>query len=300
MVVGVGAMGEPITRRLDAAGFAVTACDRSETVLERLRADGVATARRITDTHCADVVLVLVASAEQVRDVLTGPDGLLSGDLAGSQPIVAVMSTIATSDLLQLAEATASTGARLVDAPISGGVLRAERGTLAVMAGGEATALESLRPVLAALSTQVIHCGPLGSGMTAKIVNNILGASIPLMLAEACRLAVERGLELETVVEVLEVSTGRNWLTAEPGEARRFYDRLSMDAAGFRAMCKINRKDLSLARDLANTTAGRYPTIEALDDLVRALGDETLDNWRRVGGAGAVLRTGAKGARHHD
>jgi 3-hydroxyisobutyrate dehydrogenase-like beta-hydroxyacid dehydrogenase len=231
----------------------------------------------------ADVVLVLVATPQQVRDVVAGESGIASGVDAARPPVVVVMSTVPAETVVELHEALRPRGVRVLDAPISGGVLRAEQGTLSVMAGGDVGDLEVIRPVLSAIASEVFHCGPVGSGATLKIVNNILGTASAMLMAEACRIALERGLDLDDTVRVLEASSGRTFLTANPGEAAEFYSRITSTRPGFDSLAAIMRKDFGLAVDLGGEVQGSYPLVGRLKEFADAMGDETFENWKRVG-----------------
>ena len=282
-VIGVGAMGGPIARRLHEAGFAVTVCDQNESTLTRVAASGAVAVRQAAHCGACDVVLVLVATPQQVRQVVAGEDGLVTGVQSGHRPIVLIMSTVPGHVVIDLQSAVASSGVRLLDAPISGGLLRAEEGTLSVMAGGDKSDLQAVQPVLDVIATDVFHCGPLGSGATIKIVNNIVGTANTLVLAEACRIALECGLDLDETVRVLDASSGRTYLTGSPGEVPQFFARLTRTRQDFDSLTAIMRKDFSLAVDLAADVEGTYPLIDRLKSFADSIGDETYENWHAVG-----------------
>ena len=157
-VVGVGSMGEAVARRIQAAGFGLCVCDVNEAVLARFERSGASVARRAADCAAADLVIVLVATPEQVRSVLVGEHGLRAGLVAGARaPIVVVMSTVPREVVLELHAVLAGAVAGFIDAPISGGLIKAESGTLSVLAGGSAADLSveqsaaGMRATLAAL-----------------------------------------------------------------------------------------------------------------------------------------------------
>jgi 3-hydroxyisobutyrate dehydrogenase-like beta-hydroxyacid dehydrogenase len=284
-VIGVGAMGGPMASRLHEAGFDVTVCDRDEAALSRFDAAGIETVKEPSRCAGAEVVLVLVATPQQVRDVVAGESGIASGLFAARPPLVVVMSTVPAETVTELHEALLPSGVRVIDAPISGGVVRAARGTLSVMVGGEAADLEKIRPVLSAFASQVFHCGPVGSGETLKIVNNIIGTTSAMVMAEACRLALERGLDLDDTIRVLEASSGRTYLTADQGEAAEFYSQITRTRQGFDSLAAIMRKDFGLAVQLAGDVQGSYPLVERLKEFADVMGDETFENWHTVGTA---------------
>jgi 3-hydroxyisobutyrate dehydrogenase-like beta-hydroxyacid dehydrogenase len=276
-------MGTPIAVRLHEAGWRVMVCDRDEQTLARLARSGLTTVREPARCAGVDVVLVLVSTPQQVHDVLLGDAGLASGIDAARPPHVAVMSTVSAESVIRLHETLLPLGARVLDAPISGGVLRAEEGTLSVMVGGDGSEIETIRPVLQAFATRVFHCGARGSGATVKIINNIVGTTSVMVMAEACRIALERGLDLAHTVRVLEASTGRTALTATEGGVAEFYYRSTQTRRDFDGLAAIVRKDLGLALGLADEVPGGYPLLGRLKEFADSMGDETFENWQAVG-----------------
>lgn len=281
-VIGAGDIGGPIARRLCAAGFMVTVCDRDERRLDALRGSVARTTDTASDCAGADVALLLVANGAQVRDAVLGPRGLASEE--GPLPAIVVMSTVAPRTVTRLAVDLASRGAHVMDAPVSGGAARADNGTLTIMVGGEA--VDSVRPILEALAARVIPCGPLGSGQFVKILNNIVCHSNTVLLAEAFALAARQGLDPAAVAAVLEVSTGRNYLTAEPERVAAAYSGFARDRPSFDALLSIMRKDLRLAVELASAASIAAPMLRALAASASGLGDETYLTWTDVGGDG--------------
>jgi 3-hydroxyisobutyrate dehydrogenase len=290
-VVGVGAMGAPIARRLISADYAVTVCDHSEAALAPF-ADGPATVTT-EPAACAgaEIILILVATADQVRQVLLGEHGIASALDGNTSPLVAVMSTIGDRTVRDLQEQVAPVGLRLIDAPISGGPVRAEQGTLTVIMGGDAADIATARPFLECLGPNLFHCGRLGAGQTLKVANNILSNVNTLATAEVYRILVDRGLSLPEATQVLDVSTGRNWLSATPGEAATTFQSFTETREGFDSVLRIIRKDASLGRALSAESEGSFPVIEQVTALAESLGDETFDNWRAVAGAAEPAST---------
>jgi 3-hydroxyisobutyrate dehydrogenase len=284
-VIGAGAMGSPIAARLHEAGFRLTVCDKNEETLARFTGLGVATVREASRCAAAEFVLVLVATPQQARDVVIGRTGVAAAVDPQRPPVVAVMSTVPERTVVELHQSLLPLGVTVMDAPVSGGVVRAEQGRLSVMAGGDAAVLEAIRPVLSVIASEIFHCGPVGSAATTKIVNNIVGTASTLVLAEACRIALERGLDIDSTVRVLEASSGRTYLTGAPGEAAEFFGRVTRSRQEFDALAAIMRKDFGLALQLAGEVGGSYPLVERLKAFADAVGDETYENWHAVGTA---------------
>jgi len=284
-VIGVGAIGAPIARRILEAGFELTVCDQNEYVLSRFVDLGVRITRVPADCAASDLVLVVVATAQQVRDVVVGKNGITSGLQSGRAPIIAVMSTVGPQAINDLEKTLKTLGVRLIDAPVSGGALRAEQGKLTILVGGETAAFESVKPVLESAGSRLFHCGAVGAAQTIKLVNNIIALANVLVTAEAYRLALDNGLALRDVTAILEVSSGRNHFSAHEGEAAGSFAGWTETRPDFDALTSILRKDLGLAQELASGSSTTFPFIQHLNSIMDALDDETFETWRVVGGA---------------
>ena len=279
--IGIGAMGGPMARRLQAAGYELTVCDRNVAAVAAFAGSGARAARCPAECAGADVIVVLVSSGQQVRDVILGEDGLLSGFTGRNRAIVVVMSTVSAEVLEKIAKVLPAT-VRLVDAPISGGTRGAEQGTLTILTAGDHEDVEALKPVFDHLGAQRIYCGRLGSAQTIKIINNVFGCTITAIAGETYRLAIERGLEPALVSQVLEACSGRNVRSRDPAGPQAGFVDLAKDRMTCMNTEGIMRKDLGLAVEMASRTKGAYPTLTALKALMDSLGDETFENWRLV------------------
>jgi 3-hydroxyisobutyrate dehydrogenase len=199
--VGLGRMGQAMVGRLLAAGFPVVVYNRTEAkaaeVLER-GARWVASPQALANE--AAIVLTILTDDRAVEHVFTGEQGLLSGEVAGK--VLVEMSTIRTATIAKLQPQVAARGATLLDAPVSGTVQPALQGQLLTMVGGEAAAVERVRPVLEAFSRRVVHMGPSGSGTTMKLVLNMGMAIFWAGLAEALAMGRQYGLELAQMLDI--------------------------------------------------------------------------------------------------
>lgn len=204
-------MGEPMARALRTAGFPVTACvHRKRAPLERLLADGVIEAADpATVAASSNVVITCVPDAPDVEEALFGERGAASGAPAGT--LFIDMSTISPVATRAFAERLNEMGCSLVDAPVSGGPVRAASGTLAIMAGASDQDFARAEPVLRAMGTPH-HVGAVGMGETVKLVNQILCASIMIADVEALSFARAAGADLDAVRRVISTATGSNYL----------------------------------------------------------------------------------------
>lgn len=239
--VGVGLMGEPMAARLLAAGHEVVVTNRSRERVARLEAAGATVAPTVADAVAGcGVVITMLPRPADVEQVVLGAGGVLAHAAPG-----AVVLDCSTSDpelARRMAADGVARGVAVLDAPVSGGPAGAAAGALSVMVGGDAAALERVRPVLAAFAATVLHHGPPGSGQLAKLVNQTLVAGVTLAVCEAHTLAGRTGLDPELVLRSLGAGVAGSplleflWTRLDAGDM----------APGF--PLEHFRKDLDLAR----------------------------------------------------
>lgn len=206
--IGLGAMGLPMARRVIENGYEVTTLvHRHRKPAEELAAIGaqiLSTPAEIA-RHADTVITILPADAE-LRETIFGKDGLLEGLTPG---MVLVEMTTATAFCMKEVEvAVAEAGARVLDAPVSGGTPAAANGTLTIMVGGEDDLLEQCRPLLETMGKNILHVGGVGQGKVIKMVNQVLAAVHLLAMGEAVALGVRCGAEPKVIYEVLKTSSG--------------------------------------------------------------------------------------------
>jgi len=260
--IGLGAMGEPMAARLAAAGFALTVHDadvgRTARVAESL---GVAAARTPREAAAAcDILVTMLPSSAIVGKVLDGPDGALAGLAPGS--LIVEMSSGVPDATRILAGKAAEQGIALIDAPVSGGVSRARTGELAIMAGGDAAAIDRAQPLLEAMGSSVIRTGAIGSAHAMKALNNLVSAGGFLIGIEALLIGQRFGLDPALMVDVLNVSTGMNNSTQK--KFKQFVLSRKFDA-GFGLDLMV--KDLGIALGVADATATPAPFAGLCKDL---------------------------------
>ena len=278
-VIGTGNLGSPVAERLIATDHDVTACDSDPARLVPLAAKDAATTTNAADCADHDLILILVTTEAQVHKVTD----TLARNAPKTPGIVAVLSTVPATAIGQTAQQLAAAGFQTLDAPVSGGAARALEGRLTIMAGGDKDTLTAARPILSAISDRIFHVGEIGAGQTIKIVNNILCHGISTLMGEALRLGMAHGLTPSAVAEVMEASTGRNWLSAEPGLAAQVLGDQSIDRATFEGILGILQKDMAIAAALAKEQDTPLPMIQGTADLIAALGEETYETWRLIG-----------------
>jgi len=290
--VGLGRMGQPMVRRLAGAGYRVLVRDlNGQAVRRACEASGVeaADSLRAIGERC-DAVITMLPDGHVVREATRGEDGSADSLLAGLSrgKILIDMSSSSPVGTRQLGELLAPRGVEMIDAPVSGGVRKAEDGTLAIMVGGEVRSVERCRPVLESMGKQIFLTGPLGSGHAMKALNNYVSAAGLAAAVEAVLAAARFGLDPGKVVDVLNASTGMNNSTLN--KFHRFILSRAFDS-GFSLDLMV--KDLKTALEVARSSNTPAPVaeacVEAWSEAQAALGpglDHTavVRYWEKMAG----------------
>lgn len=207
--IGLGNMGGRITRRIVDGGHPVRGFDLDATRAAAAGAVPAASVKEVVDD--SDVVLLSLPDSKAVEAAVRGDGGMLGASRAGQ--IVVDLSTAAPGSTVRLHAAFAERGAEYLDAGISGGAAAAEKGTLTIMAGGSAAALEQLGWLFELFASRVFPMGESGAGHTAKLLNNFLNAVSLAATAEVMVAGRKAGLDLATLLEALNAGSGVNFAT---------------------------------------------------------------------------------------
>ena len=205
--IGMGKMGKPMALRLAAQGYSVQAYDIRPEAVQGVDRFGVVRGQSLRQVaEGSEVIITMVVNGEQVYQILAGPDGILQV----TAPDTVILEMTSSNPLLtqELGKRCAENRVHLIDAPVSGGVGAAEKGTLTIMAGGEIKIIDRVRAILMTMGQKVIHVGPLGSGHAMKVMNNFISATTMAATAEVVAVARKAGFSTEKVLEVLQTSTG--------------------------------------------------------------------------------------------
>ena len=208
-IVGLGNMGARIARRIRDGGFAISGFDADAEAATRAGVDAEDSLAALAG-H-TDVLFLSLPDSSVIEQVVYGEGGLASAVRAGQ--IVIDLSTADPASSVRIHADLAGNGTEFVDAGISGGAAAAEKGTLAIMAGGAADALAAVEAVLATFATNVYYMGGPGSGHTTKLLNNFLNAISLAATAEAMVAGRVAGLDLAKLLDVLNNSSGVNFAT---------------------------------------------------------------------------------------
>lgn len=259
-------MGAPMIRHLLRAGHPVQVWNRTAAKAEALVAEGAqvaATPREIA--RQADVVMLCVADAAAVESVVFGADGLLA-DAAHVRPRVARIvdhSSIPPDVTRELAARAAALGVGWVDAPVSGGVGGAQAGTLAVMAGGAASDVEAVEPLLRAYAARVTHMGGAGAGQTTKLCNQAIVTATVAAIAEAVGLARRSGIDATKLPDAL----AGGW--ADSALLRTFVPRMTAAHVDPIGALKTFQKDVDTVAAAAMQTGTPMPVAGTVQQLLR-------------------------------
>jgi 3-hydroxyisobutyrate dehydrogenase len=210
-LVGLGAMGWPMSANLVEAGVALTVYDLDADRVAAFAAEhSCAQAARPADFAGVSTVITMLPDGHVVSDVVRGWEGGLLAVLEPGSTILD-MSSSSPAGTIELHEEARRHGIDVVDAPVSGGVPRATDGTLSIMVGAGDDAFAKVEPVLQVLGRVIFRTGPVGSGHAMKALNNVLAATAYAALAEAIEVGRAYSLDPKTLVEVVNESTGRSF-----------------------------------------------------------------------------------------
>lgn len=221
--IGLGTMGTIMATRILQTGFELHVWNQTPAKTQSLRAAGARVARSPAElARSVDLICLCVTDEQAVEEIMFSPDGIASAGISGLQ--VADHSTIHPAETRRIAERFAGSGGRWTDSPVSGFLVGAEAGTLAVFAGGQTEDIERIRPVLMSYAGRITHLGTVGTGQIGKICNQMISFGTAAALAESLHLAARSGVAIERFPQAMEGAasltprccgtTGRRWSTA--------------------------------------------------------------------------------------
>ncbi len=258
--VGLGAMGTPMARRLVEAQHRVTGFDmRAEAMAKLVASGGHGAASAVEAAQGADVLVLMVVNADQAESVLSAP-GLL--DALRPAATVIVMATCAPARIEAMAARVETTGRKFVDAPVSGGVVGAETGTLTIMAAAAGPVFAMAKPILTAMGSALYHIGEMpGQGAAMKIVNQLLCGIHIATAAEGLAFAERAGIDPAMALEILGGSAASSWMLKNRGP------RMIADDGKVTSAVDIFVKDLGLVLDAGHALRMGLPLAAAAHQL---------------------------------
>jgi 3-hydroxyisobutyrate dehydrogenase len=208
--IGTGVMGRWMCQHIIEKGYRATVYNRSRDKAKPLLDAGAAWAdspRAVAER--SDVVFAIVGFPKDVREVFLGPQGILAGSRPGM--VVVDMTTNEPALAREVYEAARPKGVHAVDAPVSGGDVGARNAALSIMVGGDADAVEAIRPLLECMGKTIVYQGPAGAGQHTKMVNQILIATNMIGVCEALLYGYKAGLDLKTVLQSVGGGGAASW-----------------------------------------------------------------------------------------
>ena len=261
--IGLGMMGAPMCARIAGAGHALYVADADPARVEEIC--GKLSAAPLTEVAAKDldVLITMLPNSSIVESVLLDEGwadrltpGALVIDMSSSEPVRS----------RELAETLAGRGLHYLDAPVSGGVKRAENGTLAILVGGEQAQMDAARPLLETMGQSILFIGPAGSGHAAKALNNLVSACGLMITVEALHVAKRFGIAEDVMTDVLNASSGRS--NTSENKVKQF---MLSGTFGSGFSLKLMDKDLSIAGKLAESVG-----------YTLSFGAYGIDTWHRV------------------
>lgn len=263
--VGIGLMGLPMARRLIGLGYRLRVFDIAPTRLDEARAAGATVATSAADAVAgADLVLLNLPTASAVEEAAFGPQGVATA--MRTPQVLADFSTIPVEHgRLHAQRLRGATGCAWIDAPVSGGPPAAGSGTLTVMAGGDAADIERVRPFMADVAARFTHMGPVGSGLVAKMLNQLIVGCLHSVMAEAAAMAEAAGIDAARLPECL--SGGH----ADGTLLQRLYPRMVARDFAPQGYARQLRKDLEMVHEFAAAVGSPAPMLQQALVLYRRL-----------------------------
>jgi 2-hydroxy-3-oxopropionate reductase len=286
-VIGLGLMGKPMAKNLMKAGFALTVHNRSRAAVDELVAAGARGASSPREVgQASDIVITMLPDAPDVETVVLGASGVLDGAVMDGATanggngeregvLVIDMSTISPIATRRISAAIAARGGRMLDAPVSGGDVGAQAGTLSIMVGGAPDDFQRARPVFEAMGKTITHCGPTAAGQLVKACNQIMVGLVLEACSEALILAGKAGISADVLVPVLQGGMAATRIMELRGKTMEAH----VYKPGFKAAHHL--KDLRIVIDTARELGLNLPVTTQVERMFTRLverGDGNLDN----------------------
>ena len=269
--IGIGLMGKGMSLNLVKAGYPLTVWNRTESKTKPLVEAGAKLAKSPREVaENSDVVISIVTGSNDVKEALTGENGAIHGAKKGT--IFIDMSTISPIATKEVAAELAKKGAEMLDAPVSGGVIGANNGTLSIMVGGKEEVFNECKPILEKMGKTITHIGSIGDGQVCKAVNQILVGTTMLGVAEALVFAAKAGVDVKRVHQAVAGGAAGSWQLTNNGDRILKGDM----SPGFKI--KDYLKDLGIIMETANESKMPLPATSLVLQMFRYCQAENMLN----------------------
>lgn len=262
--IGLGIMGKPMARNLMKAGYQLVVYNRTSASMDELAAEGARAAsspRQVAEQ--SNVIITMLPDSPQVQEVMMGENGVLAG--AKANTLVIDMSTISPVVTQQLAKAAQARSVRMLDAPVSGGDVGAQQGTLSIMVGGSSEDFEQAKPLFEVLGKTIVHVGSTGAGQVVKACNQIVVALTIEAVSEALVLGSKAGVDPAVILKVLSGGLASNRVMEVRGP--NFLQHNFQP--GFKIA--LHEKDLGIALAAGHEYGVPLPVTAIVDQMLQAL-----------------------------
>ncbi|ELR99336.1 NAD(P)-dependent oxidoreductase [Gloeocapsa sp. PCC 73106] len=279
--LGLGVMGGPMTANLARRGFQVKAWNRTSDRpgITLARQAGAKITKSLPEAiKDAGIIFSCLGDLPDVEEVLLGENGVVNH--AQPETLVVEMSTIGSQGAIAIGQKLQERGLRFLDAPVSGGDIGAQQGTLTIMVGGDPRDFQTCQPFLEAMGKNIYHCGPIGSGQAVKLCNQILVSLYMVGLCEATQMARAQNLDPNLVIEVCSTGAAASWALSNLGP--------KIVAADFTPgfMIKHILKDLRLVQETLQANSQSLPGVDLAEHLFQVVRD--LDQGPEQGTQGMI------------
>jgi 3-hydroxyisobutyrate dehydrogenase-like beta-hydroxyacid dehydrogenase len=253
--VGLGNIGGPMATRLIGSGVTLTVNDLSQSAVARMVEKGAVAAKSLRDlARSCSVIFLSLPGPPEVEKVVAGPDGILASARRGT--IVVDLTTNAVDTVRRMRDLASQKGIEFLDAPVSGGVIGARKGTLAVMIGGSAAAIDKITPYVKSFGENIFHVGDVGAGTVAKLVNNQIVMAASIVVQEALTMAKKAGIKESVIVDILNKSSAKAYAGMIPLFLAREFDKVAFKLS-------LASKDVDVALLSAKSLGVDMPTTAA-------------------------------------
>ncbi|MDA2923783.1 NAD(P)-dependent oxidoreductase [Acidobacteria bacterium AH-259-L09] len=258
--IGLGIMGRPMAGHILRAGYPLTVYNRTRSKTQELASQGAQVGESPAEVAAeSEVIITIVSDSPDVEEVVAGPRGILEGIKPHS--VVIDMSTISPEVERNLDKKLRAKDCNLIDAPVSGGDVGAQKATLAIMAGGDQKVFERVRPILEVMGKSITYCGEVGCGQLTKLCNQILVSLNLLGVGEALTFARKNGLDPHVMIEAVKGGAAGSWQLSNLGP--KIVERDF--APGF--MVDLMQKDLRLVLEAAAAGKASLPATSLVRQL---------------------------------
>ena len=261
--IGLGVMGKPMAMNLLNAGYPLTVWNRTRSKMDDLLAKGASGAESPKEVaERSDVVITIVTDSPDVEEVVLGPQGAIHGAHPGL--VLIDMSTISPTVAQKVAKELSGKGVKMLDAPVSGGDVGAQKGTLSIMVGGPKETFDECLPILEVLGKRITYMGSNGMGQTTKLCNQVICALNIQAVCEGLMLGAKAGLDLKRLLDVVTAGAAGSWMLSNLGP--------KMVEGDMRPGFKIRhqQKDLRLVLQFAAELGLPLPGTALVQQMLRA------------------------------